>query len=275
MRNHFREQLKALHSFPAIDVVYKQLLQAFFQWTPTVVGLHPQQPFTQAEEERLLDALAALQQHQPIQYIIGHTSFYGLQIEVNEATLIPRPETEELVDIITREWEATPPAALLDIGTGSGCIALALKSHFPKAQVAGIDNAPAALAIAKKNATRLHLEIDFQLQDIEQLAVSAVPLDLIVSNPPYVHKEEQLAPNVYNYEPHQALFSPPDDPLFLYEKIAAFGMQALKPNGKIYFEINPLDAPQLKEKMHSLGYVDLSLRKDIFGKLRFLIASKK
>ena len=181
------------------------------------------------------DALAALQQHQPIQYIIGHTSFCGLQIEVNEATLIPRPETEELVDIITREWEANPPATLLDLGTGSGCIALVLKSHFPKAQVAGIDNAPAALAIAKKNATRLHLQIDFQLQDIEQLAVSAVPLDLIVSNPPYVHKEEQLAPNVYNYEPHQALFSPPDDPLFLYEKIAAFGIQSLKPNGKNIF----------------------------------------
>ena len=146
------EQLKALHSFPAIDVVYKQLLQAFFSGRLRWLDCTPA-PLTQAEEERLLDALAALQQHQPIQYIIGHTSFCGLQIEVNEATLIPRPETEELVDIITREWEATPPATLLDLGTGSGCIALALKSHFPKAQVAGIDNAPAALAIAKKRNT--------------------------------------------------------------------------------------------------------------------------
>ena len=275
MRNHFREQLKALHSAPAIDVVYKQLLQAFFQWAPTVVGLHPQQPLTPTEEERLLEALAALLQHQPIQYIIGHTSFFGLQIEVNEATLIPRPETEELVDIITREWGTTPPTALLDIGTGSGCIALALKSHFPKAQVAGLDNAAAALAMAKKNAIRLQLEVNFHLQDIKQLANFSDPLDLIVSNPPYVHTEEQLAPNVYNYEPHHALFSLPEAPLFLYEKIAVFGMQALKPNGKLYFEINPLDALQLKEKMLSLGYVDLSLRKDIFGKLRFLIASKK
>lgn len=274
MRNAYRAALENLHTTAAIDVFYKQLLKVFFQMEPTVLGLEPKMQLLPAQVQQLERALKALKEHQPLQYITRQTSFYGLLLHVTPDTLIPRPETEELIDCIADEWKNAPPKSIVDIGTGSGCIALALKKMFPQTTLIGIDKSEEALKVAKANAAQLHLEVEWKQQDINALAPLS-DLDIIVSNPPYVHPNEEIAPNVLNYEPHQALFSPAEAPLYFYEKIASFGRNALHDSGKIYFEINPLDAEALEEYMLRLGYKNVEIKKDIFGKLRFLSASKQ
>lgn len=209
--------------------------------------------------------LTQLNNHVPIQYIFGHTEWMGLRLNVNTATLIPRPETAELVDWITTTCDTSTPLHLLDIGTGSGCIAIALKKRCPKWQICGIDINTAALDVAKKNAEQNYVNIDFKRMDI----LTEIPdsIDIIVSNPPYICNKEKadIAPRVLNHEPHTALFVPDDDPLLFYRRIAS--MKAAK---YLFFEINEKYGTEVCDMLKKLGYTNVKLKNDIYGKARMV-----
>ncbi|MEG2513888.1 MAG: peptide chain release factor N(5)-glutamine methyltransferase, partial [Bacteroidaceae bacterium] len=215
------------------------------------------------------DILVRLQKHEPIQYIIGSTIFYGLKLKVDRNVLIPRPETAELVEMIIEE-NAERTLKIVDIGTGSGCIALSLSAHLPLAEVSAWDISEGALQLAKQNAETLSLKVHFEQRDALNLPVIKEKYDVIVSNPPYVRESEkaEMETNVLDWEPALALFVSDEDPLLFYRKIAEFGKQSLLPNGTIYFEINQTFGQQTKEMMEQLGYTQVEIIKDMFGKDR-------
>ena len=224
----------------------------------------------------LLAALKRLKADEPIQYILGKTEFYGLEILLSPDVLIPRPETEELVHWIIRSNEIESPK-IVDFGTGSGCIPLALKSEIPKAEVRGVDKSAAALEIALKNAGKLSLEIQFKIFDI--LGTQPYPwqsVDILVSNPPYVRFSERqsIKPNVLNFEPDIALFVGDSDPLIFYRKIAEIGNSILTPRGQLFFEINEIFGKEIQNLLKEKGYTDIELRKDLNGKDRMVRAFK-
>jgi release factor glutamine methyltransferase len=217
-----------------------------------------------------------LQQQEPLQYVLGTAHFYGLELEVNPAVLIPRPETEELVDIIVRENTGKPSLQILDICTGSGCIPIALSAHLQAQQVYGLDVSEPALAVARKNALKYNQPVTWLQQDIlnQPLTLTPASLDIIVSNPPYVLEQEKklMRRNVLDFEPHLALFVPDTDPLLFYKRIGELSVSLLKPGGNLYFEINESKAPALTNLLQEQGFASVEVRKDLFGKERFLKA---
>jgi release factor glutamine methyltransferase len=223
-----------------------------------------------AEQEALLnDAIERLQKHEPIQYIFGHTEWRGLDLLVTPATLIPRPETAELIYWILESCDRSKPLHVLDIGTGSGCIAIALKKSAPLWQVIGIDISPDALEIAHENAKRNSVEVEWTQADIlSPITNYQFPiLDIIVSNPPYIcHREKaNMDARVLDYEPHSALFVPDDEPLLFYRRIAA-----MKSAKSLYFEINEAYGKEVCDMLKELGYTDIQLKHDIYGKPRMV-----
>jgi release factor glutamine methyltransferase len=219
------------------------------------------------------EVLEQLQQQKPIQYIFGRTYFYGLEFKVNEHTLIPRPETEELADWIIAK---TPVgASLLDIGTGSGCIAVTLAKNIEGSIVSAMDISTGALVVASYNARANSVPVNFVQQDV--LALNALPqkYDVIVSNPPYVRnlEKEEIKPNVLEFEPHTALFVEDTDPLIFYRKIAQLAKDGLNPGGKLYFEINQYLGIETVTLLQDLGFTDVELRKDMFGNDRMIKAA--
>ena len=213
----------------------------------------------------LNDILLRLKRHEPIQYIFGHTQWMGLELRVNHATLIPRPETAELVEWILQQHDHNTALRMMDIGTGSGCIAIALKKHCPKWQIQGIDISEEALEIAQQNA--IHNGVDIQWKQMDILAETPDAIDIIVSNPPYIcHREKaDMDTRVLDYEPHRALFVPDNDPLLFYRRIAS-----MKSAKIIYFEINEAYGNEVCEMMKDLGYTDVQLKHDIYGKARMV-----
>lgn len=221
--------------------------------------------------------LQKLRAHEPIQYIFGHTEWKGLDLRVTPATLIPRPETAELVEWILQEADRDKPLSVLDIGTGSGCIAIALKKAAPKWQVTGLDISEEALAVAKENAIRNKVEVNWQQADIlSPIANNPLPIaDIIVSNPPYICDSEKkdMDARVLDYEPHSALFVPDTDPLLFYRQIASL---ASSPS-LVFFEINEAYGNEVCAMMEQMGYSDVQLKNDMYGKPRMVfgaIASK-
>ncbi|TRX72143.1 peptide chain release factor N(5)-glutamine methyltransferase [Carboxylicivirga sp. M1479] len=216
-----------------------------------------------------------LKQHIPLQYIIGHTEFYNLQFSVSPAVLIPRPETEELVNWILTDQ--LPINSLLDIGTGSGCIATALKANMPNTQVTAWDISEEALAVAKQNAKHLKQEVQFELIDVLNHQPNAEKFDCIVSNPPYVRELEKsmMEANVLENEPHTALFVKDTDPLLFYRSIALLAKQILNPQGYLYFEINEYLAKDMEAMLSTAGFNNIEYRKDINGKDRMMKARLK
>lgn len=212
----------------------------------------------------------------PVQYVVGRAQFFGRKFAVREGVLIPRPETEELVAWILREEQNA--AAILDIGTGSGCIAVTLAAELPRTKVSAADISPAALAAAAENSRTLGAEVDLRRADMldDLTSVFAGPFDVIVSNPPYVPPRDRAAmhPNVRDYEPAEALFVPDDDPLLYYRAIARAGRKLLRTGGRLYFEIYHLHADALCALLAEEGYADTEVRHDLFGKNRMLCSRK-
>ena len=218
-----------------------------------------------------------LLEQEPIQYVLGQADFCGRTFMVNEYVLIPRPETEELCQWINSQ-DASPRVRLLDIGTGSGCIAITLAAMYPKAEVTACDISPEALEVARENAKRTHVNVSFEQIDILHLPSNLLhqTYDLIVSNPPYICNKERacMEANVLEHEPHTALFVPDDDPLLFYHAIAQYGQTALEPEGWLYFEINPLYAQPLSDMLHMMSYHDIELKLDQYGKQRMIRAKR-
>lgn len=229
-----------------------------------------------AEHETLLDdAIARLQKHEPIQYILGYSDFCGLRFKVTPATLIPRPETIELVEWIANESNGT--VRILDIGTGSGCIAVSLASKLSQAKVSAWDISAEALAVATENSKANSCTVTFKQVDILAYEPACEQFDIIVSNPPYIKdvEKEQMEANVLDWEPHTALFVPDSDPLLFYRTIAEKATKMLLPGGKLYFEINRAYGKETVEMLSALGYTDIELRKDFADNDRMIRAVKK
>ena len=224
-----------------------------------------------ADTAKLDKALARLAAGEPLQYVIGYTPFCGLNFKVDGRVLIPRPETAELVDWVAQD--ATKTGTLLDVGTGSGCIAISLAHRLPGWKVQGWDISEGALEVARENSCLNETEVEFRKVDILNASVDS-GFDVIVSNPPYVMESEkaQMEDTVLDYEPHLALFVSDSDPLLFYKAIAAFGHRALNTGGKLYFEINPLLVEEMKDMLMGAGYRDVQVRNDIFGKPRMIKA---
>ena len=213
-----------------------------------------------------------LKKFEPVQYILGETEFYGLKLSVNPSVLIPRPETEELVHWVLNSEIAQFPD-IIDIGTGSGCIALALKSKMPEAGITAVDISAEALQTAEKNAIRNNLDIRFIKADIfDREILKWEKFDVIVSNPPYVMEQEKvkMEPNVLNYEPSAALFVTDVEPLIFYSTIADFAKKHLKKNGFMFFEINEALVSEVESLLIESGFSNIEIRKDINGKSRMV-----
>ena len=242
--------------------------------------------------ETLEAMMCRLEQGEPVQYVLGTAEFCGRRFHVAPGVLIPRPETGELCRMISQgdgsfvispmsQKNRPPVISVLDVGTGSGCIAITLALEMPEAKVTAWDVSDEALEIAKKNADALKADVTFEKRDALDSSLltlhSSLPLwDVIVSNPPYVCEKEaaEMERHVLEHEPHLALFVPDDDPLRFYRAIAEYGVTALKPNGLLYFELNPLYAHETEAMLKKLGYVETEIKQDQFGKQRFLKAKK-
>ncbi|HSI69258.1 MAG TPA: peptide chain release factor N(5)-glutamine methyltransferase [Gillisia sp.] len=269
--------MKALEGeYPAEEVgsFFNLLTEAYLKKTRLDIALEPQ-ALVSAEKLRLFDvAIERLLKHEPIQYIIGETEFFGLKFRVNEHVLIPRPETEELVQWILDDVGSDPASAklkILDIGTGSGCIAISLAKILPQAKVSALDFSEKALKKAKENACLNKVEINFIQADILQQEKLEDIYDIIVSNPPYVRELEkkEMQRNVLEHEPSLALYVKDEDPLIFYLKITKLAADSLKVEGCLYFEINQYLAEETRELLDDEGFSS-TLKKDMFGNYRML-----
>ena len=228
------------------------------------------------QTQKIRDMVQELQNHKPIQYITGQWEFLNTTLALSPDALIPRPETEELTSWIIEQTDKTKEYAFLDIGTGSGCIAIALAKNLPRAQTSALDVSKAALKLAAENARRNNTHIDFFLGDILHPETIKIPrkFDIIVSNPPYITESEKihLDKNVLDHEPDTALFVPDDDPLVFYRAVADFCCQNLKNNGLLYLEINEMYGKNIRQLLAGKEFRDIVIKKDLQGKDRMVKA---
>ena len=278
-RIYFRKILSEFYSNREIDTFFKILIDFYFDWKATFIGLNPNYVLDSNQLKKLKFALAELELGKPIQYVTNQAFFLNNDFYVNDSVLIPRPETEELVKWVLddiNEYKITSPH-LMDIGTGSGCIAISLAKANREIKLTAIDLSKEALIIAKKNASKHKVKIDFVQEDIQSLSHLNRTFDIIVSNPPYIHPDEKkdILPNVLNHEPHMAFFTPNNDPIYFYRLIINFASKVLKSLGGLYLEINPKFLELLKSNFSSRNFSEVEVRNDIFGKPRMLKVIKK
>jgi release factor glutamine methyltransferase len=275
LKQNFLARLSDVYPEKEISSLFFQSVQKVTGCSKSVLLANPAFSFSGEQEKRLDAILTRLQAMEPIQYILGECEFYSLSFCVNPSVLIPRPETEELVEWIISDYSGQS-GNLLDIGTGSGCIAVATGKFLKSFSISAIDLSEAALAVAKENAETHHCRVQFMQADI--LKADDIDFDddfdVIVSNPPYVceWEKQRMSQNVVGYEPHLALFVPNDDPLVFHKAIALFGKKWLKGEGKLYLEINEGLGEECVTLLAALGYRDIMLRKDIFGRERMVRA---
>lgn len=244
-------------------------------WSVTDLIINEDREVSEYIIEKINGILERLGADEPLQYILGEARFYGMDLKVDRSVLIPRHETEELVDLIVRENPGSD-LRVLDIGTGSGAIAIALSRNLRFPHVTAVDISESALAVAHENALSLHARIDFRREDIFTYEPPRRAFDIIVSNPPYIAEKEKrdMARNVLDYEPESALFVPDENPLIYYRRISSVAMWALNDGGRLYFEINPLYASGLKDMLNASGYVDVRIIDDISHRPRMASAQK-
>ena len=279
IKDVFHKELDALFGNEEVDSFFNLLIEYHLSLKRIHLILEPEYVVTKQEEQPLFEALAHLKLQKPIQYILGETEFYGLPFKVNEHTLIPRPETEELVSWVLDSHKNSLKDSqfkILDIGTGTGCIAISLAKHIEKVQVYALDISEEALRIAKQNAELNKVEVEFLEKNILVASHSTLNaesnFDIIVSNPPYVRNLEkaEIQPNVLDNEPHLALFVDDDNPLQFYKAICEFAQFNLKDNGVLYFEINEYLGEEMITLLEAFGFKDVQLKKDMFGKDRMI-----
>lgn len=277
-KTHFFDSLKNIQEEQEIESFFFILTEYLHNLKRVDVALNPNFELSEEEVEKWNAILAQLLQEKPIQYITGEAWFYGLRFEVNENTLIPRPETEELVEWILNSpiIKHPSPINILDIGTGTGCIPISLKTNLPQANVSAIDVSEKALEVAKRNATANKVEINFILTNILEAEDLNQNFDVIVSNPPYVRnlEKQEIKKNVLEYEPHLALFVEDTDALLFYRKIAQLALKNLSPNGLLFFEINQYLGKETVELLENLGFKNIELKKDMYGNDRMIRCEK-
>jgi len=271
---HIRSELQGLYPDTEIKSFSNLIIEKVSGFSRTEIIVNKNTLFSVEQRHVIENFIEKLKEYVPIQYILGETEFFGLPFQVNESVLIPRPETEELVDWIRNENDRNANPGILDIGTGSGCIAISLKHEFTNATVDAFDISEKALETAQNNATLNKLEVNFSKVDILNTPEMEQKWDIIVSNPPYVTELEksEISPNVLDYEPHLALFVPDNNPLLFYRSIAIFAQQHLKPRGKLYFEINRQFGKATVDLLTAMGFGNVELRKDISGNDRMVRA---
>jgi release factor glutamine methyltransferase len=278
LKNQFAETLSELYPSEEIQSFFSILSEKHLGMSRLELALNSGMILSEAVSEKYIEALKRLQTHEPIQYIIGDTEFYGLQFKVNKHTLIPRPETEELVDWICTESKTknSAPTNILDIGTGSGCIAISLSKNILVSSVSAIDFSEEALDVAKHNALLNNVDIDFIKIDILKALELPAQYDVIVSNPPYVRnlEKEKMQPNVLNFEPDSALYVNDEHPLVFYKKIASLAKNHLTANGLLYFEINEYFPEDMVAMLSEFNFKDITVKKDFFGKNRMIKCTK-
>ncbi|MDP4240260.1 MAG: peptide chain release factor N(5)-glutamine methyltransferase [Bacteroidota bacterium] len=272
--SYIQSELQGLYPETEIKSFSYLILEKLTGFSRTEIYVNKNTLFSVDQQHIIESFIEKLKKQVPIQYVLGETEFFGLPFYVNESVLIPRPETEELVDWIRNENNNCAELKILDIGTGSGCIAIALKHEFTNSIVDAFDISLKALETAQSNADRNKLKINFTEVDILNASDFTAKWDIIISNPPYVTEKEKsdMLPNVLDYEPHLALFVPNNDPLLFYRKIAEFARQHLHPNGKLYFEINREAGKPCIELLSGLGFHDVELKKDLSGNNRMVRA---
>ncbi len=275
----FHKTLDTIYGEQEVDSFFYLLTEHVVGLNRMALALEPNATINKKNEEVFQDALSRLEQQEPIQYIIGETEFYGLMFKVNPDTLIPRPETEELVEWIIKNHSVQNQDAqlnILDIGTGTGCIAISLAKHLPNAKVYALDVSKNALEVARQNAENNNVSVQFINDDIlnSNGFKSDFKFDIIVSNPPYVRQleKQEIKPNVLNHEPHLALFVDDHDPLLFYRAICEFSTIYLKEKGTLYFEINQYLGKEMVDLMQTFSFKNVELKQDLFGNDRMVKA---
>lgn len=280
VKKRFIEKLAVLYEATEAESIFLIVLEDLLGYSRRDLLLHKSMSLNDEQLDQLEDAASRISAGEPVQYIIGHTPFMGLSLHVNQHVLIPRPETEELVDLIIQDLKLSNSSEpkLIDIGTGSGCIPIAIKKYVNQAQVYALDVSVEALAVAKQNAADNQCPVHFMLADILEwdiIFAEEVKFDVIVSNPPYITNSEQkgMHPNVLQFEPHLALFVEDQAPLLFYETVAAFALAHLEKGGKLYFEINRNFGQEVKDLLTKKGFKNILLKQDIHGADRMVRAS--
>ena len=273
---YIRTQLKNSSSPGEIRVLTRLILEEVCNLSVSEIASCKFNDLSDNKKQNIISIVKRLQNNEPIQYILGTTEFYGLPLKVTPDVLIPRPETEELVEWILQETELPQPH-ILDIGTGSGCIAIALAKKIKDATVDAWDVSSKSLEVAKENAALNNVVVKFSKVDVLQPLQKSPHFDIIVSNPPYIREmeKEMMSSNVLNFEPHVALFVPNNKALLFYNRIADIALQQLNNNGCLYFEINHTKGNEVTQLLHQKGFVNIELKKDISGNNRMIRAMKK
>lgn len=272
-----RAKLEPIYGSGETQWLLRTIMEHVKGWDQVELLMRADKEVSEFTVNRVDEAVNRIMAGEPVQYIYGDTYWYGMTLKVTPDVLIPRPETEELVDLIVKN-NMRSDLRVLDVCTGSGCIAVALAKSLKFPEVTAIDISKKALTVAESNAIAQKVKINFIEEDALKLSssLSGEKFDIIVSNPPYVMESEKKAidKNVLDHEPALALFVPDADPLRFYTAIADYAIDALAVGGKLYFELNPLTADTLAEKMKNSGWDDVQLLRDMYSKVRFMIASR-
>lgn len=276
IRHIFHKELDGSYAREEVDSFFYLMVEHYLELPRFILATEPHTIVGKQQEQPLFEGLAQLRQYRPIQYILGTAHFMDLWFKVDGRVLVPRPETEELVRWILADTPSGATPTILDVGTGSGCIAISLAKNISGAKVFALDVSAPALEVAQENALKNSVSVTFLEMDILHDKVLSERFDIIVSNPPYVRNLEKakMERNVLEHEPERALFVADDDPLLFYREIVRFSERHLKNGGGLYFEINQYLGERTVQLLRDHGFVEIELRKDMYGNQRMLKGKK-